>query len=275
MPELRQIDLSPFLGEDANRLLRARQDASHLHASGDIRAAGNQVEVPAREMFRRRLSARYRVTHGHATDYRGFVTPQSDIIIADAFSAPALLQAEDGTEYVPYESVFALGEVKSTFYRGQRPIEKAITTIHDIRTGLARPPTKRNPLFYFLLFVDSGDLRLDDVANLYKSTPVEDLPNIACWLDHGTILYSKVGKNGLGEWMPINYLLSPHLDRNPAEEYAWSLIQWGYTEDRRAGSHLAALIGILSQHLESCVLEPPNLQREIAFLGSARFQLLM
>jgi hypothetical protein len=88
VPELRRIDLAPFLGEDAKRLLRAREDASRLHASGDIRSAGNQVEEQARKIFRHRLSARYRITHGHVADYRGFVSPQTDIIVTDSLSSP-------------------------------------------------------------------------------------------------------------------------------------------------------------------------------------------
>ena len=188
MPELRRISLHPFLGDDAARLLQARTEAARLHASGDIRAAGNQVEVEARQIFKRRLSARYRITHGHVADYRGFVSPQADIIITDSLSAPPLIEAQDGTEYVPFESVFAIGEVKSTFYRSQQPIEKAISTIHDIRAGLFRPATRRNPLFYFMLFVDSGDLDNKRLAELYNSTPIEDLPNIACWLQEGTVL---------------------------------------------------------------------------------------
>jgi hypothetical protein len=205
-------------------------------------------------------------------DYRGFVSPQTDIIVTVSLSSPPLFQADDGTEYVPFESVFALGELKSTFYTGQQPLEKAISIIRDVRTGLFRPATKRNPLFYFVLFVDSGDLQLERVADLYNSTPVEDLPNIVCWLEHGTLLYAKLTKNGLGQLIPLNYLLSPSLDRSSGEQYAWTLMQWG-TDERRAGSHLAALIGILSQHLEQCVLEPPNLQREIAFLTPTRYQL--
>ena len=54
MPELRRISLNPFLGGDATRLLQAREEAARLHASGDIRAAENQVEVQARKIFRRR-----------------------------------------------------------------------------------------------------------------------------------------------------------------------------------------------------------------------------
>jgi hypothetical protein len=262
LSELHRINLAPFLGEDANSLLRAREETSRLHASGDIRAAGNQVEVQARNVFRRRLSARYRITHGHAADYRGFVSPQIDIIVTDSLSAPPLIQAEDGTEYVPYETVFAFGEVKSTFYSSQQPIEKAITTIRDIRNGLFRPATKRNPLFYFLLFVNSGDFKIEQVADLYINTSVEDMPNIACWLDHGVILYARLAKNGLGQYLPMEYLLSPHLDRSSGKEHAWVLSQWG-AEDRRRGSNLAALIGSLSQHLADCILEPPNLQRDM------------
>lgn len=273
MPELRQISLSDVLADDAECLLRAREEASRIHASGDIRAAGNQVEVQARHVFRRRLPARYRIAHGHAVDNRGFVSPQTDIIVADALNSAPLFQAEDGTEYVPYESVFALGEVKSTYYKHHRALEKAIETIRAVRTGLFRTSTRRNPLFYFLLFVDSGDLALQEVSDLYNATPLEDLPNIVCWLDQGTLLYSRLRKNGLGESLPVNYLLSPSADHDPSEDHSWALIPWGIDE-RRKGSNLTALIGFLAQYMEDCVLVPPNLHRLMMLLMYQRYLLL-
>lgn len=273
MPELRQISLSDVLADDAECLLRAREEANRIHASGDIRAAGNQVEVQARHVFRRRLPAKYRIAHGHAVDNRGFVSPQTDIIVADASNSAPLFQTEDGTEYVPYESVFALGEVKSTYYKHHQPLEKAIETIRAIRTGLFRPSTTCNPLFYFLLFVDSGDLDLEKVSNLYNASPIEDLPNITCWLDQGTLLYSRLSKNGLGELLPVNYLLSPSADRDPSDDHSWTLLPWS-TDERRKGANLTALIGFLAQFMEHCVLEPPNLQRLMMLLTGRRYLLL-
>jgi hypothetical protein len=262
-----------FLSVDAECLVRARAEAGRIHAARDIRAAGNQVEIQARQIFARRLPARYRIAHGHVADYRGFVSPQVDVIVVDAFNAPTLFETSDGTEYVPFESVFAIGEVKSTYYRAQRPIEKAIETIHDTRTGLFREATKRNPFFYFMLFVNSGELDLQAVADVFNTTPLEDLPNTICWLDRGTLLYARLVKNGLGEFVPLNYLLSPSTDRDAADNHAWAFIPWG-AEERRMESNLAAQIGILAQHMEQCVLDAPNLQRYVTLLGSDKYVLL-
>ena len=124
-----------------------------------------------------------------------------------------------------------------------------------------------------MLFVDSGDLDHDRLAALYNSTPIENLPNIACWLQEGTVLYARIGKNGLGERMPLNYILSPSLDSRPGEDYAWTMMKWGFHDERRLGSHLAALIAILAQHMEHSILEPPNIQREIIFLEPSSYQI--
>lgn len=265
MSDLRRMSIPQVLADEAESLIRAREEAGRLHATGDIRAAGNQVETQARLIFQRRLPSRYRIAHGHVIDYRGYVSPQTDIIIADAFNTPTMFEASDGTEYVPFESVYAIGEVKSTYYKSERPLPKAIDTIQAICEGLKRSPTARNPLFYFVLFVDSGDLVLEDVATLYRNTPIENLPNLVCWLDRGTLLYMRFVKSGLGESIPLNYCLSPSLDRDPSEDNRWVLVPWGL-EERRKGSNLAAVIGILAEHMEGCRLVPPNLRTYIALL---------
>lgn len=74
--------------------------------------------------------------------------------------------------------------------------------------------------------------------------------------------------------MPLHYVLAPSLDSRPGEDYAWTIMKWGFSDERRLGSHLAALIAILAQHMEQSILEPPNIQREIILLTPSGYQLL-
>lgn len=117
------LDLAGIFQSDAEALQRARADAIRIHAT-DIRAAGNQVEQAVRDYLKRMLPPRYYVTNGHLIDSNNRVSPQLDIVIADNFSLPSLLTTRDGTEYIPITSVYAIGEVKSTYYQSQRYFER-------------------------------------------------------------------------------------------------------------------------------------------------------
>jgi hypothetical protein len=272
MPNLRRITQKLSLHQDATDLLQAREEARLLHKSGDIRASGNQVEIRARHILQRRLGSRYNVAHGHMVDYRHYVSPQADIIVTGALSAPSLLETEDGTAYIPYETVLAFGEIKSTYYKTERPLEKSIETMRSIREGLFRAGSDRNPPFYFVLFVNCGDLLLQDVCDLYRGTPLNDLPTIVCWLDRGTLMYHQLKKNDFGESMPVTYLLSPSSDCGHTDAWAWALVQWG-SGDSHEGANLAALIALVAQHMEHCVLSQPNIQRYITLLTAETYQL--
>src|SRR5437660_4488629 len=128
MSALKRLSITEILNRDAAALVRAREEAGSIHGTGDIRAAGNQVEVQFRRILKKRLPARYRVTHGHALDSRGFVSPEVDAIVVDAMNSPSVFEADDGTEYVPFEGIYALGELKSTYYKSRSDIEKVIQT---------------------------------------------------------------------------------------------------------------------------------------------------
>ena len=117
------LNIAGIFKSDAEALRRAREEAIQIHST-DIRAAGNQVEEAVRDYLRRMLHPRYHVTSGHLIDSSNLISPQVDIIIADNFNLPSLLKTKDGTEYVPITSVYAIGEVKSTYYHSQGYYEK-------------------------------------------------------------------------------------------------------------------------------------------------------
>ena len=125
------LNLAKIFKSDAEALRRAHEESSRIHST-DIRAAGNQVEQAVRGYLRRMLQSRYHVTNGHLVDSGNLVSPQLDIIIADNSSLPSLLTTKDGTEYVPVTSVYAIGEVKSTYYQSKKYYEKLHRVLQQI-----------------------------------------------------------------------------------------------------------------------------------------------
>jgi len=195
---------------EASRIVAARASGKLMHTSGDIPASGNEVEAAVRDVLRRRLSTRFYVGHGHIVDKHLNVSPQLDVIISDNTASPVLFEAEDGTKYFPFESVYAFGEVKTRYLSSKRYIENFCATYKNIKTQLVRQATPdnylgnnvylgegitllkkvpcRNPLFSFMLFVERGDVS-DTVLTTELACATDDhLPNITCFLDGLLIL---------------------------------------------------------------------------------------
>lgn len=85
---------------------------AHRMASDNKVAKGTASELQWRAMLANYLPERYCVTEGFVVDYRGSISDQLDIIICDRQYSPLLFD-EDGTRYVPAESVYAVFEVKA------------------------------------------------------------------------------------------------------------------------------------------------------------------
>jgi hypothetical protein len=279
--ELPKLELEKVLQSEAAEIVAAREKALLIHRTRDIDAAGDEVERAVRKVIRRKLPAAYYVGHGHVVDSQVVTSPQLDVIIADNTGAPVLFRAESGTEYFPYESVYAIGEVKSTYYKGKNYVRKFVETLARIRSDLRRdetPPTYlgagiklgaglstntgipyRNPLFSFMLFVSSSNLQISHIMELYASKPASELPNVLCFLDKGVVVNAKVlttegGHESLGS---INII--PEFSKEAAgESNHWVFIPFG-TDDNRLGANFGFLYFALVTHLKSCVLMAPNM----------------
>ena len=134
------LDLAGVLKQDAAFLKSAREKALLLHPS-DIKAAGNEVEDAVRDYFRRVLPQPFYVTSGHLIDSKHELSSQIDVIIADASNLPSLYTARDGTEYIPITSVYAIGEVKSTYFKSKRyfdQMKKALAKILEMDRPLVK-----------------------------------------------------------------------------------------------------------------------------------------
>lgn len=274
--DLARIEMGKFLQTDAEELQLARKKAIEAHHN-DIKAAGAEVELAVRKVLARRIPAAFRVSHGHVVDAGLRVSPQLDAVVSDAFHTPILAELEDGTQYVPYESVFAIGEIKSSYNFSKHYVEAFAETIERIRTGLVRQettanylgpgvvlggglslagvPSLRNPLLSFMIFVHSGDFDPSRVQALLSSKPRAALPNVICLLDKGVVVSMRVLQSGDGKVSPGAFSLWPELEvkETPSGTLSWVFLPFGQDEIR-PGASLGFLYGFLTRHLNSCVL---------------------
>ncbi len=265
----RPLDLARVIQQDAAFLSAAREKAMTVHPS-DIRAAGNEVEDSVRDYLRRVLPRPYYVTSGHLIDSTHQISSQIDVIIADASSLPSLYTTSDGTEYIPITSVYAIGEVKSTYYKSKRYLEQMKEALATI-LAMDRPLVKNtafggevrddttirdivlesrnrflNHLFSFLFCVDTGDFAFEDVAGHLQSTDPSLVPNVTVLLDKGIVMRSKLNADGSCQF-------HRYPSEAPSPEY-----DWVFAEILKEGSSLAALYGMLIAHLSNSHLEPAN-----------------
>lgn len=280
------LNLAGIFKSDAEALQRAREEAIRVHPT-DIRAAGNQVEQAVRDYLKRMLPPRYYVTSGHLIDSSNLVSPQLDVIIADNFSLPSLLTTKDGTEYVPVTSVYAIGEVKSTYYQSQCYFEKFHYVLQQISemdrtlventihggikgssriTDMVRGSKNKylNNLYAFLICVDGGDFDFNRVKTLLSSVDPGLLPNMCVLLNKVIVCYGKMDEQ---EGISIH--------KYPVEveqsDYDWFCAAGAEAEGGSIpGTHLAALYGALVEHLSNSDLEPPSAYRYTAKMSAFR-----
>jgi hypothetical protein len=278
--EIPRLELQKVLQHDAEEIISARNNALLIHSTRDISAAGDQVEQVVRNVIRRKLATKYYVGHGHILDSELTTSPQLDVIIADNSGAPILFKTENGTEYFPYESIYALGEIKSAYYKNKNYIHTFTDTLTQLKSTLKRNNTSssyvspeltfgpgfsfnsdrpyRNPLFSFMLFVHSNDFHIDHIRELYASRPHSELPNIICFLDKGIIANMEYTQNeDRSKSLGIN-LIPEFNSYSQKEGSSWVFVPWG-AADNQLGANFGFLIFMLSSHLKKCVLMPPNL----------------
>src|SRR5258706_11874105 len=114
---------------------------AHRLATKNKVAKGAANELQWRELLAKYLPVRYSVTEGFVLDCTGKISDQLDIIIYDRQYSPLLFD-EDGTRYVPAESVYAVFEVKAHIDAGNLAYagKKAASVRRLRRTSAPIPP---------------------------------------------------------------------------------------------------------------------------------------
>ena len=192
------LALTSVYEEEAKKLLAAREQCRTIHATGDIDASGDEVENAVRDFLHRKLPAKYYVGHGHIVDTTWTSSPQLDVIVADNSATPVLFEAKNGTQYFPYEAVYLIGEVKTSYSKSQQYILAFADTCAKVKDNLHRaltPPNYigngislgdglntnvkepfRNPVFTFMFFADSGDMSGESLINEFTPIPSQYCP---------------------------------------------------------------------------------------------------
>jgi hypothetical protein len=234
---------------EAAEIAAAREKCLILHQTSDIDAAGDEVEICVRNLLRRRLGHNYYVGHGHIVDAQWKVSPQFDVIVADSSVIPSMFRSENGAEYFPFESVYAVGEIKATYNKSKKPVEEFVKKLAKIGV-LNRPDVpanyirghsggfylgeglvsadrkgRQNELFAFMLFAGRGDFDVKDVVELYSTTAPAQLPNVVCLLDKGLITYTQFDNLSRKDWKAENvsflsYPARPLVKAN--RSFAWT-----------------------------------------------------
>ena len=167
-----------------------------------------------------------------------------DIIISDNTAVASLLTTADGTHYVPVEAVYAVGEIKSSYYKSKKYVQAFSTTLRFIRERMERPlvvntaysgvqlgmemahailmrPNRYlNPLFLFALFVNRGDVSQEHLREVFLSLPRADLPAVTSMLDHGVIRF------GMIDGERLLYDKYPAFNDSPNFGWLWTESTW-------------------------------------------------
>lgn len=274
------FEINKVYEEEAAQLAEARTRSKVIHTSGDIDASGDEIELPFRDFLRSKLPSQYYVSQGHVVDKELKVSPQLDVIIADNNATPILFKGQNGTEYFPYESIYLFGEVKSTYVKSKHYISAFSSKCQNIKHILQRDQTPsnyigngislgvslsgnvnvqyRNPLFSFMLFVDSGDLDEKDLRSEYSKFSDEYLPNIVCFADGKVIakaeLIERQGNFSVGSIESNTHKISSR------DDTFWLLFDLT-NKEYKGGQALALLMLSIFEHLQSCVLMNPPINK--------------
>jgi len=128
--------------------------------------------------------------------------------------------------------------------------------------GILKSPDKRpykNPLFKFIVFVDSNDFEINDIKQVLKETEDKFSPNLICLLDKGVIVKSKILKDGTTYSLgPIDFYPEFVVYGKDKTEFEWVFLEFG-DERYRAASNFAFLIFSLNEHLRHCLVLKPEI----------------
>lgn len=284
MGQLLKLEIAEILKQDVEEILSSRQKSKVLHKTKDIGASGDEVENAVRRVIRRKLPIKYYVSQGHIVDEFLSTSSQLDLIIADNSGSPVLFTSENGTEYFPYESIYSFGEIKSTYYSNKKYIESFIESTKNIYENLKRADTKpeqlsqdfalhggsgitlnseekrpyKNPLFKFIVFIDSNDFQINDIKQLLIDTDDKFLPNLICIIDKGIIIKAQIiDENGVKSLGPVE-LFPEFIKAENQDKYDWVFLELG-EDTTRAAANFAFLIFALNSHLKNCLVMKPEI----------------
>jgi hypothetical protein len=270
-PKEYKLDVLGLFQADAADIISARTRSQLVHRGGNIRSAGDEVEMAVRAFLKRRLPSAYTVHHGHFLDAALTLSAQCDVIIADNGRFPVLFRGLEGLEYLPFEGVYGFGEVKSTITN--KHLDEFISKARDVRTKLSRkdvidgyiermeevdgalawtPWPERGHYYRFMLGVSSEQFDVTKALQTLCEADLADAPNIICLLDKGVIMAARA-KLPEGE-VHATYI---HPQKQRAPESPGDVDGWTLSEPNSQypeGATLFYAYTHLMEHLKNNVL---------------------
>ena len=266
----KKLEMHEFYRHDLEKILMASRLAGAIQRDEkDTRTCGDEVEIAVREFFKSKLQPKYHVSDGHIIDKELNVSQQIDIIISDAMKNPVFDTHANGSELVFYDSVYAYGEVKKSYYEPDI-LQKTSENLKRFKQTMKREPIganvlecsndllmlkqtmvdnpQRNMLFVFLFVVDSKGANLDKIKEELCATPNSELPNIIVFLDTGIYLNVKKSSLQAGQRPVIN--LYPN-DGDTDQE--WRLLTFDNPSGVLNYAHL-----LLQEHLRTSIVKAPD-----------------
>ena len=264
-----KLEMHEFYRQDYERIQMASRMASVIQRDEmDIRAGGNEVEIAVRDFYKTKLFPKYHVSDGHIIDKKLNVSQQLDIIISDAIKNPVFDTHVDGTELVFYDSVYAFGEVKKSYYssdilhkfsvniqRFKSLMERDVINSNvlecandllTIKQPLVSNP-QRNMLFTFLFIVKNDGLNCDNIKAELNSMDNSVAPNIVVVLDTGIFVNVRTSSLIGGNSPVIN------LYPKQGEDQEWKLLTFDNPTGVLNYTHL-----ILQEHLRTTIVKAPD-----------------
>jgi len=271
-----KLNLPEFFNNEARLLKEARDECIKIHGT-DIRAAGNEVEISVREWLQRMVPRNVAVLHGHLIDRDNNISPQLDCILADNSLLPSLYTTKDGTNYIPIDSVYAVGEIKSTYYSNQKYIQafsKKIKVINElihplientiyngisgtsIISHIVHGSSQKylNRIFKFILFIAGGEATTDEIKKIYLSQEDSFMPNVCVFLKGAVVI------KGLIEEKKFSIYKFPEDAPNESSWCITPFVKHEGSEAKSEGKHLGFLYYLLINHIKESLPELPDMR---------------
>jgi len=250
-----------------DQLLISGDISNLLIDNSNIPAAGNQVESSIRIFLKQMLPNRIQVSQGHIIDKKSKISYQQDILISDNLNSKFLIKTLDETEFLPFETIYATGEVKKTLNLDN--ITALIKSISHTKKNLTRNKLAPNVFPIGTKFVETQDNYTDsDFANpiltfmfsLDFTKPSERnkiekyisaqknwelLPNAIFVLKQGVYLLIDKNKIKTGK---LEIKLYPEFVKNKSD------VEWIFLKLDPEVT-LAYMVFLLSQHVNDTVIE--------------------
>lgn len=265
-----KLEMHDFYRHDLEKIMMASRLASAIQRDEkDIRASGDEVEMAVRDFYKDKLAPKYHVSSGHVVDKEFNVSQQLDVVISDALKNPVFDSHADGSELLYYDSLYAYGEVKKTYYE-KNILSRFSENVERFKTNMKRDiidpnmlecsndmlmikhplvnHAQRNLLFTFLFIVNSKGLDFDRIKEELNAIDNAILPNMIVILDVGIYLNVKKSTIQIGRHPVIN--LYPELSGDDQE---WRILSFDDSTAVLTYSYL-----LLQEHLRNTIVKAPD-----------------